>query len=284
MIIRLGFGVAAHLEPEILLVDEVLAVGDLAFQQKCIRHMKQLTETGMTIILVSHNMAAVQAACSRAILMDKGRILEEGKPVDIIESFRTLLGNTNNDANSSVTKNKDGSDSEVLFKNVELLNEEGVPQKDFNFSERARIKIDLHTEKRVNEPMIAFRILRPDGVIVCNFNNWYDNFKIDYLEGDCTIEGWLPPFRIVPGYYVINVYVWYWGGNISGDLEKSKPIAYQEFGHFRIYGPPIEPREIYQPCAEKWVFKRGEEIQEHKDINPKSIYDAFNTEKWTKSE
>ena len=278
MYIRLGFGVAAHLEPEILLVDEVLSVGDLAFQQKCIRHMKKLTETGMTIIFVSHNMASVQSACTRAILIEKGHIVDEGKPVDVIDSFREIL-ETSEDINGSVNKNKDGSDSEVSFTKVQLLNEDGIPQKDFNFSERARIKIELHTEKKIIEPMIAFRILRPDGVIVCNFNNWYDNFKIDYLEGDCTIEGWLPPFRIVPGYYLVNVYVWYWGGNISGDLERSTPIAYQEFGHFRIIGPPIEQREIYQPCAEKWVFTRGETTLEHEDINPTSIYDAFDLDR-----
>lgn len=274
MLVRLGFAVAAHLQPEILIVDEVLAVGDLAFQQKCMRHMKKLTETGMTIIIVSHNMAAVQTACNRAILLDKGRIIDEGKPVNVIESFRSLM-EMSHDNEDMIGKNKDGSDAEVLFKNVQLINEEGIPQRDFNFGEKTRIKIDLFAEKRVDNPMVAFRILRPDGVIVCNFNNWYDNFKLDYLEGDCTVEGWLPPFRLIPGYYLINIYVWYWGGKIAGDIEKAQPIAYQEFGHFRIVGPPIDEHEVFQPCAEKWVFTRGEHRVEHTDINPHSIYEAF---------
>src|SRR5438876_4038184 len=66
MHVRLAFAVAAHLEPEILLVDEVLAVGDLAFQHKCLNHMRALTRSGMTIVLVSHNMAAIQSCCRRA--------------------------------------------------------------------------------------------------------------------------------------------------------------------------------------------------------------------------
>jgi len=278
MLVRLGFAVAAHLEPEILIVDEVLAVGDLAFQNKCIRHMKKLTETGMTILVVSHNMASIQTACNRAILLDKGKIVDEGKPVNVIESFRTLL-EVSHDNEDLIGKNKDGSDAEVLFKSVELIDEEGIPRRDFNFGEKARIKIDLFAENRVQDPMVAFRILRPDGVIVCNFNNWYDNFKLDYLEGDCTVEGWLPPFRIIPGYYLINIYVWYWGGNIAGDLEKAQPIAYQEFGHFRIIGPPIEEHEIFQPCAEKWAFTRGERKIEYNDVHPNSIYEAFDLEK-----
>lgn len=274
MLVRLGFAVAAHLEPEILIVDEVLAVGDLAFQQKCMRHMKKLTETGMTIIIVSHNMGAIQTACNRAILLDKGMIVDEGETVNVIESFRNLL-EMSHDSQDMIGKNKDGSDAEVLFKSVELVNEEGIPRRDYNFGEKAKIKIDLFADHRIENPMIAFRILRPDGVIVCNFNNWYDNFKLDYLEGDCTIEGWLPPFRIIPGYYMIDVYVWYWGAKIAGDIEKARPIAYQEFGHFRIIGPPIDDHEVFQPCAEKWVFTRGDHRIEHKDINPDSIYKAF---------
>ena len=144
MLVRLGFAVAAHLDPEILLVDEVLAVGDLAFQQKCIRHMKKLTETGMTIILVSHNMASVQTACSRAILFDKGKLIDEGQPNNVIESYRNLL-EIDQDTKGLVGKNKDGSDAEVLFKSVQLINEEGLPSRDFNFSEKARIRIDFYS-------------------------------------------------------------------------------------------------------------------------------------------
>ena len=71
MYLRLAFSVAAHLDPDILLVDEVLAVGDLAFQQKCLSHMRGLTQTGMTIILVSHNMAAIQSSCERVLLLEQ---------------------------------------------------------------------------------------------------------------------------------------------------------------------------------------------------------------------
>src|SRR5207237_5159881 len=75
MQVRLAFAVAAHLEPEILLVDEVLAVGDAEFQQKCLGKMKDVTREGRTVVFVSHNLAAVRSLCSRGIVLDQGRLV-----------------------------------------------------------------------------------------------------------------------------------------------------------------------------------------------------------------
>ena len=91
MYVRLAFAVAAHLEPDILLVDEVLAVGDIAFQQKCLRHMQGLTQSGMTILMVSHSMAAIQSSCQRAIMLQHGRVAADGNTLDVIEQFRKSL-------------------------------------------------------------------------------------------------------------------------------------------------------------------------------------------------
>ena len=82
MFVRLGFAVAAHLEPEILIVDEVLAVGDAAFQKKCMAKMKEVSRGGRTILFVSHNMGSIQAMCDRAIVLKHGRIVAEGSPAD----------------------------------------------------------------------------------------------------------------------------------------------------------------------------------------------------------
>src|SRR5438477_1767091 len=83
MYLRLAFAVAAHLEPEILVLDEVLAVGDAAFQNKCLGKMKEVRQQGRTILFVSHNMAAIQQMCSRAFLIESGRLSEEGTAVSV---------------------------------------------------------------------------------------------------------------------------------------------------------------------------------------------------------
>ena len=87
MYVRLAFAVAAHLEPEILIVDEVLAVGDAAFQEKCLGKMSSVAQQGRTILFVSHNMAAVQSLCGRAIWLHDGRAVAEGKPAQVISRY-----------------------------------------------------------------------------------------------------------------------------------------------------------------------------------------------------
>lgn len=91
MCVRLGFAVAAHMEPDILLVDEVLAVGDLGFQKKCLGKMEGVAGSGRTVLFVSHNMAAVQQLCSRAILIDNGRVVMNDKTAGCIEAYRDLF-------------------------------------------------------------------------------------------------------------------------------------------------------------------------------------------------
>jgi lipopolysaccharide transport system ATP-binding protein len=87
MYVRLAFAVAAHLEPEILIVDEVLAVGDVDFQKKCIGKMKDVASAGRTVLFVSHNMEAVKNLCSRALLLEHGTIVSEGSPSQVIETY-----------------------------------------------------------------------------------------------------------------------------------------------------------------------------------------------------
>ena len=92
MYVRLAFAVAAHLQPEILLVDEVLAVGDAEFQRKCLGKMEEASEGGRTVVFVSHNMAAVQRLCSRVFVIDKGRIVTEGTAAEAVAAYLDRAG------------------------------------------------------------------------------------------------------------------------------------------------------------------------------------------------
>jgi lipopolysaccharide transport system ATP-binding protein len=90
MYVRLAFAVAAHLEPEILIVDEVLAVGDAEFQGRCIEHFRRMRDDGKTVILISHNMGIIQKVCRRAVLLQDGRVLEAGAPAVVVERYKNL--------------------------------------------------------------------------------------------------------------------------------------------------------------------------------------------------
>jgi ABC-type polysaccharide/polyol phosphate transport system ATPase subunit len=91
MYIRLGFSVAVHSDPEILLIDEVLAVGDAVFQEKCLTKMQEFRSRGVTIVLVSHSMALVQDFCQRALLISAGRLLADGAPAEVVQHYTDLI-------------------------------------------------------------------------------------------------------------------------------------------------------------------------------------------------
>ncbi|MGZ9189981.1 MAG: ABC transporter ATP-binding protein, partial [Nitrospira sp.] len=91
MYVRLAFAVAAHLEPEILIVDEVLAVGDASFQQKCLGKMEEVSRSGRTVLIVSHNMTVIEGLCERAILLEKGRVAKVGKTHTVVEGYADAI-------------------------------------------------------------------------------------------------------------------------------------------------------------------------------------------------
>jgi ABC-type polysaccharide/polyol phosphate transport system ATPase subunit len=91
MYVRLAFAIAASVEPDILVVDEALAVGDAVFQHRCLRRLKDLQESGTTVLFVSHDLAAVRALCSRAILLSAGRIVSDGRPTDVLNDYQKII-------------------------------------------------------------------------------------------------------------------------------------------------------------------------------------------------
>ena len=93
MVARLGFSVAVHLSPDILLIDEVLAVGDEAFQRKCIGKIQEFRAKGVTMVFVTHNLQDVEKSCDRVALLDSGRLVEVGKPADVVGRYRSLIVN-----------------------------------------------------------------------------------------------------------------------------------------------------------------------------------------------
>ncbi len=278
MYLRLAFSVAAHLEPDILLVDEVLAVGDIVFQQKCLNHMRDLTRQGMTILLVSHNLAAIQSSCRRTLLMKDGSLYADGNTLDVIETYRQSVQKDGEDFGLDETGSR-SADQPVSILGFRMYGEEGKPTREIRFGEPVRVEIDLEAGERIERPMINFGIRRGDGTVVCNFNNWYDNFEIEAIEGRCRLTGWLPPLRLVPDFYEIHVLVWPWGGgHLQGDMTRQSPYAWKTFGSFRIYGVGLNAHDgVYQVPAQKWAFTNGSAPVEFTDITDNSIHEAFHS-------
>ncbi len=141
MYLRLAFAVAAHLEAEILLVDEVLAVGDAAFQKRCLNKMQDVRQEGRTVLFVSHNMPAVRTLCSRAFVLHQGVVSYEGETVKAVQYY---LGENNSLTSQKVWIGKDRPSNQTFRLNsVKLKNGSGEDTSTINISEEAQIEIDF---------------------------------------------------------------------------------------------------------------------------------------------
>jgi lipopolysaccharide transport system ATP-binding protein len=144
MYVRLAFSVAAHLEPEILLVDEVLAVGDIAFQRKCLGKMEALSTGGRTVLFVSHNMGAIRSLCGSAIWLDNGRVVESGAADQVVRNYEDhQFKHLKEFAAVAERDEKDVKDRSFYLGHVELLNEENEPSTSFRYDEKLILVVDF---------------------------------------------------------------------------------------------------------------------------------------------
>lgn len=178
MYVRLAFAVAAHLEPEILIVDEVLAVGDQQFQKKCLGKMESVGREGRTVLFVSHNMAAVRALCSRAILMKDGQIIKD-EEIEIAVSSYLLEADT---SAASIVWDAHAAPQtpEIRFAEAHILNEAGKPTSSVDCRKEFSIAVEYQVLKPLNELRIGFFMQNSDGIAVCGSNEpnaWHQTTK-----------------------------------------------------------------------------------------------------------
>jgi len=163
MQMRLAFAVAAHLEPEVLLVDEVLAVGDAEFQKKCLGKMEDVSRGGRTILFVSHNMGALTRLCPRAIWLDAGKIVRSGPSSEVAAEYHSRYLKVRGEW----TRTKpDGEPKEFRFLSVQLQNKDGRPASAFTSDEPVFVEIRYEVTRQLSACQIGTRIYGPDGVVV----------------------------------------------------------------------------------------------------------------------
>ena len=165
MYVRLAFAVAAHLEPEILVVDEVLAVGDIQFQKKCLGKMGEVSQSGKTVIVVSHNMAVIRSLCSQAILLDQGGKVFDGNPEEAITSF------LNNSIESEAEYTwAERSCNEIVFKRAFISNSKEEIVEILNVSDDFYINLEYEVNSPMDGIRIGFLMKNQEDVIICGSN------------------------------------------------------------------------------------------------------------------
>lgn len=199
MHVRLAFAVAAHLEPEILVVDEVLAVGDAAFQKKCLGKMHDISNEGRTVLFVSHNMAAVSSLCSRSVLLENGRLIQEGRTSDIVLSYYASIADV-----KKMSQNLIGDDTCQLEK-VSINKANGGNAQEVGLGDEIRISIYYNIAKNIEDLCVPnVHLQTASGQYVCAVNA--PNVK-PMSSGSYCATCVIPPYLLNEGAYSIGVAV-----------------------------------------------------------------------------
>ena len=204
MYVRLAFAVAAHLDPDILIVDEVLAVGDAAFQKKCLGKMSEIASSGKTVLYVSHSSSSVRMLCKKAILLDKGELIEFGEVNEVLDKYSGLYVE-----NTSTNKKIISVDTEGFLMHAISLNKKPLQDKMTVASEKVLSFRSKYKSNAIGKSLrIAFGIKGYDDekYLIYTHNDLELEKCLMVKEGEFLMRLRLP--RISPGRYIVNIQIW----------------------------------------------------------------------------
>ena len=204
MYVRLGFSVAINVDPEVLLVDEVLAVGDEAFQRRCSEKFSDMKADGKTIVLVSHSMVAVQNICDNVAWFEHGHLKTVGTPRDVIEQY---TGTVQTDREVDESGRPRWGTGEVSITDVELIDHRGRSGTRVTTGESVLLRIHYDAPEPVAQPGFSFFFNTLNGQPVTGPNSVAAGCVPDKIEGTGVVEVTMDPFKILPGTYDLTVVV-----------------------------------------------------------------------------
>ena len=209
MQLRLAFSVAAHLEPEVLLVDEVLAVGDLEFQKKCLGKMEEVTRGGRTVLFVSHNMGAVRRICTRGVWLDGGTVRMTGTAGECVDAY-TASAEAAAESGTGVYDLRQRDDrigtGAVMMRELRLLNNDGRPRAGVEFGEPFTLMFDIECVRSTPSCFVGLTILSSDGASVLGSHH-YDTTEMRALAPGAkhTLSCRVEPNLLKPGRYSLQI-------------------------------------------------------------------------------
>jgi homopolymeric O-antigen transport system ATP-binding protein len=252
MTIRLGFAIAINSNPDILITDEVLSVGDEAFQRKCIDKIDDLMRHGKTIILVSHGLDMVRYVCQDAIWLDQGRVRAAGTSLDVIDAYldyanrkdRERRGDGGSDAITSAAgldPSRRWGTREIEITKVEMIDHRGRAQSVLETGEPATLRVHYLARERVRRPLFGIALHYGEHVHLSGPNTTTGGLSIEEVEGAGTIEYRIRSLPLLRGLYTLSV------------------AAYDEHGlhaydhHDRVYPFHVQQRLVRETAGMVWV-------------------------------
>ena len=218
MYMRLGFSIAIHLQPEILLVDEILAVGDRSFQLRCLDRVQELKRQGVTILLVSHDLAQVRNMCDRAIWIEEGQVQAEGPVEPVLSEYlahaldpnRQVARSPRRGAPEGGRQSEDDSSwrwgsGEASITQVQFLDAEGNPHSSFEAGAPLTVRICFTAHERIEKPQFGLALHHIGGFHISGPNTVFSGFDIHAIEGTGYIDYVVDSLPLLEGTYLVSV-------------------------------------------------------------------------------
>lgn len=201
MRVRLGFAVTVFLKPDILFIDEVLAVGDFAFQQKCLNSLKDKISSGMTIILVSHNIRVIQYICNRIILLNHGQIETIDDSTTVAERYLELMGSKINETiQTSIEHAQQAKSAKIYTTSVKLLSTNGK----FKTNDKLTLAVSIKASQPLEKFALGITIWTKDNIKIATLTSQQIGFIASQGIGDKTFICEVNPLNLLPGQYIIR--------------------------------------------------------------------------------
>jgi lipopolysaccharide transport system ATP-binding protein len=259
MRMRLGFSVAAHLSPDVLFVDEVLAVGDVGFQKKCLGAMRELGSGGRTVLFVSHNLAAVENLCKRAIWISNGKIQMDGDSREVIKSYlrdTSLSGQSALDLTAVKTRSGTG---DVRFTGLKLYGPDGEECLSVHSGDALSITMSYESYRHIPHLNFGIRLFSNLGTKLTDLHTWGSGFDIPMTPtgpGEISID--IDFLNLMPGTYYLGIWAASNGGEWHDVLDHVMTLEVEPSDYFGT-GRGIESRFglMFFPCC--WRTRRSDE-------------------------
>jgi len=235
MAVRLGFAVAAHINPDILLVDEVLAVGDAAFQAKCLNKLAELREQAKTIVLVSHNMTNIIQHCNRVVWLDRGTVRAVGDPEAIVEEYLSAVS-PSAPATRSAESMVDG-DAPVRIVSVVARNHRGESNEPLVYGATAALEVEYEVVGPVVDPVLGITFENANGQTLGGLTSRFAGLKLDVSQPRGTVRLVLDPVIFTRGLYKLSV-------SLQDERLQRFYDVWSRSTTFSVDGPSLASREV----------------------------------------
>ncbi|HTK89302.1 MAG TPA: ABC transporter ATP-binding protein [Verrucomicrobiae bacterium] len=235
MAVRLGFAVAAHINPDILLVDEVLAVGDAAFQAKCLNKLAELREQAKTIVLVSHNMTNIIQHCNRVVWLDRGTVRAAGDPEAIVEEYLSAVS-PSAPATRSAESMVDG-DAPVRIVSVVARNHRGESNEPLVYGATAALEVEYEVVGPVVDPVLGITFENANGQTLGGLTSRFAGLKLDVSQPRGTVRLVLDPVIFTRGLYKLSV-------SLQDERLQRFYDVWSRSTTFSVEGPSLASREV----------------------------------------